>query len=169
MCTLCRCKFRKKKGKPKNVVDLAQVGDWVVGTGGKNRQRSAGHGKIVYAMRVDKKISREEYHRRYRRQRSDAKDKPKNEFERMEQFALLSYLPNFFYFGRQAIDIPREHVIAHLEKRGPGFRRDFEEPEIRRFVSWLKRNRTPGRTGDPCMKDDACPPHKGVEKCKSSC
>ena len=55
-CTLCGCKFEGGK----NIVQLAKVGDWVIGTGGKSK-RSAGHGKLVYAMRVDEKLTRWEY------------------------------------------------------------------------------------------------------------
>jgi hypothetical protein len=62
VCTLCRCKYRKSPGKPQNVVERAKPGDWVVGTGGADLLKSAGHGKIVYAMRVDKKITREDYY-----------------------------------------------------------------------------------------------------------
>jgi hypothetical protein len=62
VCTLCRCKFRKSLGKPRNIVELAKVDDWIVGTGGTNPRKSAGHGKLVYAMRVDEKLTREEYY-----------------------------------------------------------------------------------------------------------
>ena len=62
VCTLCRCKFREHRGKPKNVVELAGVGDWIVGTGGANLKRSTGHGTFVYAMRVDEKLTRKQYY-----------------------------------------------------------------------------------------------------------
>src|SRR2546427_7071846 len=60
-CTLCRCKYRKCPDKSKNVVELAGKGDWVAGTGGADQMRSTGHGKLVYAMRVDEKLPREKY------------------------------------------------------------------------------------------------------------
>jgi hypothetical protein len=62
LCTLCRCKYRKGSAKQSNVVELAEKGDWIVGTGGANSRRSAGHGKLVYAMRVDKKLTRQRYY-----------------------------------------------------------------------------------------------------------
>lgn len=43
-CTLCLCKL-SWSGK-RNVVELADKGDWIVGTGGSGAQ-SAGHGRIV--------------------------------------------------------------------------------------------------------------------------
>jgi Nucleotide modification associated domain 2 len=58
-CTLCGCKFEGAKTR-KNIVQLAE-GDWVVGTGGADPRKSAGHGKFVYAMRVDKKLTRWKY------------------------------------------------------------------------------------------------------------
>src|SRR5882672_7043012 len=67
VCTLCRCKFREHKFRhgrrmPRNVVELAKEGDWIVGTGGANPRKSPGRGKLVYAMRVDEKLSREQYY-----------------------------------------------------------------------------------------------------------
>lgn len=61
LCTLCRCKYRKRRDvKRRNIVELAEVGDWVIGTGGASKQ-SAGHGRLVYAMRVDEKPTRWKY------------------------------------------------------------------------------------------------------------
>ena len=74
-CTLCRCKYRSHRGGRPNVIGLArrakEKGEvvWVVGTGGTNRNKSAGNGKIVYAMRVDEVLSREEYYKDPRFQR----------------------------------------------------------------------------------------------------
>ena len=53
-CTLVHCMHKKKGGKD-NIVEKAQVGDWIMGTGGLSKD-SAGHGKIIYLMRVDEKI-----------------------------------------------------------------------------------------------------------------
>ena len=54
-CTLVHCKFNKS-GKWRNIVEMANVGDWVLGTGG-NSSESIGNGKIIYLMRIDEKIS----------------------------------------------------------------------------------------------------------------
>jgi len=62
VCTLCRCKFRRSAAGRKNIVELAKRGEWVVGTGGAS-ERSAGHGKLIYAMRVDEKLTREQYYK----------------------------------------------------------------------------------------------------------
>jgi hypothetical protein len=103
ICTLCRCKFRDYPTKPKNVVELANVGDWIIGTGGKGN-RSAGHGKLIYAMRVDEKPTRAEYYRSFSRTRMD-NEPPLSDFEKSKQFALVSR--HFYYFGANAIKIPK--------------------------------------------------------------
>ena len=177
VCTLCRCMFRQPGRKRGNIVELAKKGDWVVGTGGASR-RSAGHGKLVYAMRVDEKLCREQYYADPRfaekkpvkngtyQQRHGDNKRPRTPFERREQFALISR--HFYYFGASAIAIP-EKEFPHLEKRGPRFRSRFDEKYIRQFVKWLEKRHKTGKHGEPCMKDERNSERKGSERCKSSC
>jgi hypothetical protein len=170
VCTLCRCKYRKSSAKPKNIVELANEGDWIVGTGGADTRKSAGHGKIVYAMRVDKKLPREKYYadprfakKRVEKSPQGDNERPTDDFQKREQYALISW--HFYYFGARAIDIPKG-AFRKLEKRGPGFRRDFTRAYIHRFVEWLeKQEQKRGRYGEPCM----CPEDPKGSKCKSSC
>jgi hypothetical protein len=58
-CTLVCCKFSNHR-KWKNIVELAEKGDWIVGLGGKSK-KSSGHGTIIYAMLVTEKIPLAEY------------------------------------------------------------------------------------------------------------
>ena len=170
-CTLCRCKFKGRK----NVVELAKEDDWVIGTGGAGEQ-SAGHGRLVYAMRVDEKLPREKYFSdsrfakkkpvkkstsAYETTRGD-NEPPLNAFERHEQFALISR--HFYYFGANAIDIPKR--FGHLEHKGRGFHNHFDQKEIRRFVEWLEKKWKPGVHGEPCQLVGN---PKGSKRCKSSC
>lgn len=63
-CTLAKCKYgtiKCKSGTRRNIVELAEEGDWIAGTGGADLDKSAGHGKLIYVMRVDEKISLQEY------------------------------------------------------------------------------------------------------------
>ena len=174
VCTLCRCKFSKKaeatQGREgrKNIVELACKGDWVIGTGGTSK-KSAGHGKLIYAMQVDERLTRWEYFtdRRFIQKKPE---RPRSEFERHKQFALVSW--HFYYFGANAIDIPKRFRLEkpkgfRLEKKGPGFRSHFEPADILRFLEWLKRECKPGKHGKPCGKvvDEL----KGSRRCKSSC
>jgi hypothetical protein len=181
-CTLCRCKFREKaedaRGRklPRNIVELAKVGDWVIGTGGASKKRSVGrHGTLVYAMRVDEKPTRKDYFSDSRfaeKKRVDAgtyeqtrgdNERPRNDFERVEQFALVSQ--HFYYFGasaKSATNIPKRFKC--LEKTGPGFR--YVDPEnFRPFREWLEKHYEPGKQGEPCYQELP----KGAKRCKSSC
>jgi len=159
VCTLCRCKFRDGPRKPKNIVELAEKGDWIVGTGGANGLKSAGHGHLVYAMRVDQKLSREEYFKapRFRRKmpsmtgtfaqtRGDNLP-PAGEFEKRDQYALISR--HFYYFGANAISLPAK--FSQLEKKGPGFKRRFDPAFISSLIGWLETNHKPGKHGEPCL------------------
>jgi hypothetical protein len=145
-CTLAKCKFA---GRHKNVVELAGVGDWVVGTGGADLKKSAGHGKVVYAMRVDEKPEFDQYCLDERfRDRPDADPDPPWSHGR---FALVSR--HFFYFGRNAIDVadlPMRHLPHPLEKKGPGHRSDFEDGFISDFAAWLEGGFETGVHGPPC-------------------
>jgi hypothetical protein len=177
-CTLCRCKFNKKaedtqgQNGRKNIVELAEEGDWVIGTGGASK-RSAGNGKLVYAMRVDEKPTRGQYFsdsqfakkkpvegESYEQTRGD-NERPCNDYQKHEQFALVSR--HFYYFGASAIDIPKR--FARFEKKGPGFQY-IDPEEFRPFREWLEKKYEPaGKRGEPCYQE----PAKGAKKCKSSC
>ena len=56
-CTLAECKWEGDH----NILQMAKKGDWIVGTGGANLSKSAGNGKLIYAMRVDEKLSLKNY------------------------------------------------------------------------------------------------------------
>ena len=172
-CTLCRCKFQKRGAPRKNIVEKAEEGDWVIGTGGASK-KSAGHGKLVYAMRVDKKLTREDYFSdsrfaqkkpvrtstsTYKQTRGD-NERPCDDFER-KQFALVS--SHFYYFGANAIDI-REFK---LEKNSRGFHY-IDPAEFCRFVEWLQRTYKPGTHGDPSYKESV-DKLIGRKRCKLSC
>ena len=174
-CTLCRCKFQKPGVGRKNIVELAEEGDWVIGTGGASK-RSAGHGKLVYAMLVTEKLTREEYFSdsrflqqkpmktntsTYEQKRGD-NVRPRRVFEKREQFVLVSR--HFFYFGNNAIDIPAEFRRRGFEKKGPGFRCPSDSADVCRFVDWLEKERKPG---EPCQR--LVDKTKGDKECKSSC
>jgi len=159
-CTLCRCKFREEGQIRRNIVELAQEGDWIVGTGGANKESSPGHGKLVFAMRVDEKLTRQAYntnpqfHKKkpligasYARQRGDNL-RPASTFERHNQFVLISW--HFYYFGGNAVTIPKE--LSGVEKSGPGFKSRFATVFILRFIRWLETNYKPGKHGEPCER-----------------
>jgi hypothetical protein len=140
-CTLAFCKFRRADGMP-NVVELAQVGDWVAGTGGKSKL-SAGHGKLVCAMKVTEKMTLLEYFRDPRfRVRGGNLEEWAHE---SDMFALVS--DHFWYFGGEAPNL--RHAI---EKRGPGFRNKFDEDLVQGFADWLEDGWPVGIHGAPCAE-----------------
>ncbi len=163
-CTLAKCKYGTAKTKNgsirRNIVELAEEGDWIVGTGGIDLSKSAGHGKLIYAMHVDEIISLAEYCRGNIGNRIDAE----HDIAEKSRYALISH--QFFYFGRNAIDIseiPGKHLDHPFEKTGPGHRCDFSEEFIRDFAKWLKANFKVGIHGQPCQ------PHSEIKllKCPS--
>ena len=164
--TLAHCKYRKDETKRRNLVEMAEVGDWVIGTGGADLKKSAGHGKLVYAMRVDEKLTLGQY---YEDKRFDCKKKRgngtyehkigdnfyNNDWQRKNRFVLIGR--QFYYFGRNAIDIPPEFRNHNIEKKGPGYRSDFSEKFIEKFVNWIGCNYNTGMHGDPCGREaDSC-------------
>jgi Nucleotide modification associated domain 2 len=143
-CTLVHCKF-SDTGERRNIVELAEIGDWILGTGGSGKQ-SAGHGKLIFLMRVDEKPTFEEFlaDRRFRG-RSDWID-----FGSGNSFALVS--ERYFYFGKNALNISSlpEYLTTGLAKRGPGFRSDYPEEGIMGLIEWISRKYKTGMHGDPC-------------------
>lgn len=84
-CTLVWCKYKENRRSHRSIVELAEKGDWVVGTGGV---KNAGHGKLIYAMRMDEKLSLAEYRNDKRfASRFDAERDRKG---RKDQYALIS-------------------------------------------------------------------------------
>jgi hypothetical protein len=173
VCTLAHCKHKNHKNGPRNIVEMAEIGDWIVGTGGVKRKLSAGNGKIIYAMKVEEKLTLGKYYRTKRfRNKRPQKDGTyiqqrgdnfySKDWEKKNRFVLISH--RFYYFGRNAIAIPRRFRNYPLEKKGPGYRRNFDDKFIQRLVNWFANSHKIGRHGDPCAyKDTVC---KGRNECK---
>ena len=172
----------KKPGGTNNIVEMAKVGDWVMGTGGASRA-SAGHGKIIYLMRVDEKLPFKDFlvDPRFNGRWDQRDDHHGN------QWALVS--SHFHYFGKDALSIaqlPRSLSSLKLEKRGPRYRRDLPEDKVLALTQWLAKNRPLGKSGEPCapLTPTKCSPicipsdcddkrngtrPASVAKCRSSC
>ena len=170
-CTLAKCKYgvvRTKNGSiRRNIIELAEEGDWIVGTGGIDLGKSAGHGKMIYAMRVDEKITLAEYCKGNIGNRIDAE----HDIPEKGRYALISH--HFYYFGRNAIDIseiPRRQLDHPFEKTGPGHRCDFSDEFVDDFSGWLQATFKVGIHGQPCqprsdLKLPKCPSHVRREGC----
>lgn len=60
---------------------------------------------------------------------------PQTDFEKHERFVLIS--EHFYYFGRNAIPIPKKRFPG-VEKKGQGFKSRFDEQYVARFVKWIE-------------------------------
>jgi len=149
-CTLAFCKF-SRDGITPNIVELARMGDWVVGTGGKS-DTSAGHGRLVYAMRVTEKMTLRDYFRdpRFARRGGNVHEWS----DEADMFALVS--DHFSYFGAGAPRFAQRHLDHPIEKRGPRHRSRFSEEFIDDFVCWLEGRYTVGVHGRPCVEHPDC-------------
>ncbi|MCD4726299.1 MAG: hypothetical protein K8R46_01455 [Pirellulales bacterium] len=145
-CTLVYCKFMKHKSKRRNIVELAKEGDWIIGTGGKNKKISSGHNTIIYIMRVDEKLPFVEYIR-------DSRFRGRSQGKKHGEFALISHA--FLYYGRKAIPIKQIPGMkpADLEKKGPGFRNRFPPDRVRQLVRWIEKQHRKGKISEPCAPD----------------
>jgi hypothetical protein len=139
------CKFGGE-GRKRNIVELAEVGDWILGTGGSST-KSAGNGKLIYFMRVDEKLTFKQFLSDPRfRGRSDCLD-----LNRGNLYALISQ--RYFYFGKNALDItglPSTLVRKGLVKKGAGFRRDYPASYLEKLIKWFEQKYAIGMHGKPC-------------------
>jgi len=148
-CSLVQCKF-SKTGKRKNIVELAEVGDWILGTGGKG-PNTAGNGKIIYIMRVDEKLTLSDYYNdpRYQGRTDQTKTSRFN-----ERYALIS--KTYFYFGKNAIEItslPKKLRRIPIENRGRGYQyKNFNQAYINALTRWFLNKFKKGVHGSPCRK-----------------
>jgi hypothetical protein len=159
MCTLAICKPGIRR--------VAKKGDWVVGLGSKNAPSGDLSKRIVYAMRVQKTMSLEDYDKTARRKwkhripKMDSPDifrrlgdciydysKSANPRQRRGvhghnnkktdlsgENALVSR--DFYYFGRNAIKLPRKfHRICHQTQ---GHRSTSNDEYFARFERWIRK------------------------------
>ncbi len=67
-------------------------------------------------------------------------------------FVLVS--DHFFYFGSNAVPIPRRFLAQDgecIRKKGPGYRCIFTDAFVFRFTEWLAVKHTPGYWGAPAL------------------
>lgn len=170
ICTLCRCKYGKKLEQtgglygPSNIVELAEKGDWIIGTGGADLRKSAGKGRLIYAMRVDETPNGIECRAdiRFKTRMPDTSLTP---YQENKQFALIS--EHFYYFGSKPFSNKNLDITRfNLEANPRGFHR-VHPADFSRLLRWLERDFRHGRQGDPRRNGVNEP--KGRKPCKSSC
>lgn len=158
VCTLVICKPAIRR--------VAEIGDWVVGTGSANSPIGDTRGKIVYTMRVSQKLSMRDYDaytRQYlpnkipkwfdkdvrRRVGDSIYDFSKNppilrqsvhsqKYRERDLRGKYALLSNhFFYFGDQPKQLP--DYLLPIVKYGPGHRSKSNELYLEPFIAWLGR------------------------------
>ena len=156
ICTLVIC-------KPK-IRGIAEIGDWIVGTGSKNSPVGDMSGRVVYVMKVTKKLTMEEYDtftqqylpekvpdcssRDPRRRLGDSiydfsctpprmRQEVHSEKHRQKDMSGVNALlsNHFWYFGDKACKLPDN--LRQIVKQGPGHRSKSNEPDIEKFLEWL--------------------------------
>lgn len=187
ICTLAICKPKIRR--------LAQPGDWVVGLGSKNVDGVDYSGRVVYAMRVHESLMFEVYdqlcrtqlkgkipdmtHRDFRRQLGDCiydfrgraealmRDGVHDEGNRERDLSGKNVLLSdyFFYFGREAVKLPKR--LLPILNQHPGNKSKMNDPYKHEFVDWIEKNYKPNVLyGRPQMSEERCE-RKPKPKCLS--
>ncbi len=184
-CTLATCKPKIRK--------TAKVGDWVIGTGSKSRNRN---GYILYAMRVTETMSFDEYwsDSRFRAKKPGQAgcwksacgdniyrwESITNRWGRAEDSYHCDYeiwrdtktdrvlvSDDFIYWGGDGPPIPPEFGGASILCTTQGHKCRFLEETILKFVQWIEQFEERGLCGYPLDKDSPIA-SKTKEKLKSA-
>ena len=144
VCTLAYCMPMTRKA--------ARRCDYVVGLAGANFRERRWH--IIYAMRISKRLSPDEYVACFRTKRFCSKT-PRDDREHnalKDGGALVS--GDFVYWGRTAPPLPRSlDFLREAFARGwIAHRRDFTEQQVRKFIKWFERQNK-GRMGMPFTRE----------------
>lgn len=156
ICTLVICKPVIRR--------TAEVGDWIVGTGSVKSPVGDIGGRVVYAMRVSRKMTMQEYdqytqehlpnkipdwnHRDIRRHLGDSiydfsTDPPKirqsvhsekNQARDLRGKYAL-LSDHFFYFGNKPVKLPDK--LLPIVKQSPGHRSRANDEHLSCFLDWL--------------------------------
>lgn len=134
-CTLACCKPDIRKS--------AEMGDWIVGTGSV---KNYGKKKLVYAMKVTEKITFDEYYKDnrfkdridniyYKGRQLKNKYHGKRDIQRDLNGKYVLISEKFYYFGKDALDIPME--LDWIRKEGPKHKSCFDEKQKQEFENWI--------------------------------
>lgn len=156
MCTLAICKPAIRR--------VARVGDWVAGLGSVNAPSGDLGGRLVYAMRVERVLSLQEYDERARDEwphripdvrsadlterlgdciydfsSGNPVQRPSVHGARNVDTDLsgekVLISRDFYYFGSRAIAVPE--YLRPVCHQGQGHRSDSNAPYVDQFVAWI--------------------------------
>jgi hypothetical protein len=175
LCTLTICKPIIRRS--------AQVGDWVVGLGSANSPVGDVSDRMVYAMKVTKKLTMKEYDQfcqgEYENKKPDWRGHdyrlrvgdciydfsqghpPKlrlsvhDESNRKKDLGGQYALLStyFYYFGNKPVELP-DH-LQPIIKHGQGHKSDANDPYVEQFVAWIEAKFKPNKLyGEPQLKSE---------------
>ncbi|MHA1335979.1 MAG: hypothetical protein ACTSPW_09525 [Promethearchaeota archaeon] len=184
ICTLVICKPVIRR--------TAKEGDWIVGFGSKNSSLGDFSGKVIYAMKITKKISMEEYYLYcknnypekipdfssgdYRRKMGDCI----YEFSNNGKPILLKSIHteknmnadlggkyalisnDFYYFGKNAEQIPEK--LQPIIPKGRGHKSKSNAIYVNDFIDWIRQFKK-GCHGDPIEKEKILSDKNYILKC----
>jgi len=169
ICTLVICKPVIRRA--------AEVGDWVAGTGSKNSPVGDTSGHLVYAMRVEKKLTMKQYDEHCRTVLLDkipdwrSSDPQRRVGDSIYDFStfgpvlrpsvhspgnyatdlggrLALLSSEYYYFGKGAVRLP-EHLLP-IVRQEQGHRSSSNAPIFDAFIAWIRLQRK-GVNGTPQM------------------
>lgn len=173
VCTLACCKPQIRR--------MANVGDWVIGTAPSPNNR-----KLMYAMRVSRALTFDLYfndpaysckknspdnprgdniyrptsHRRLEQVPNPAHDQRHIQRDLSVNLVLIS--DHFYYFGRQAPELPSQFgPLIHSTQGRKRIRAEENSAQHELFLSlicWLEKNYSPGILGEPTSERIVCFP-----------
>jgi hypothetical protein len=153
-CTLAICKPKIRKS--------AEVGDWLAGTGSS---KNGFQNQLVYAMKVTKKMTFEDYDKYCRAELPEkiplkfSKDMRMRKGDCLFDYstgivkmrdwgahqlddmtkdlsgAFVLLSNHFYYFGSQPVPIP-SHLLKIVNQR-PGHKKDLKKPYVEKFIEWI--------------------------------
>lgn len=136
ICTLSGCK-NSKTGKRKNVEESAVKGSWVIGIGGN---KTGNPNKLIYAMEVEKNLPYPQFRKEYPN---------KKYLKRKDAGKRVLVSTKFYYFGKNALNLPRglKHII--INGRGCKCVTDNDVARLKMFIE-KSGYRNYGVFGEPC-------------------
>lgn len=133
ICSLSGCNPTVEKG--------AEKGSWVIGIGGNRTHKPS---KLIYAMKVERNLSDCEFRKRY---------PVKSKYLSPKEAACVLVSKKFYYFGNQAIDLPKH--LQHLIYRGRNCKRVSNE-DADKLELYLAERYNFGKLGNPNNPKSDC-------------
>jgi hypothetical protein len=186
VCTLAICKPVIRR--------VAEIGDWVVGTGSKNSPIGDISTSVVYAMKITDKMTLSEYdqycgekkpekrpdwgNRDFKRRVGDCiyafsgeevklRRSVHTEHNRKRDLGGKNVLlsKHFYYFGDNPIELPEN--LHEIIKQNQGHKSKSNAPHVRSFLDWLEDENLKINTlyGDPQRKREMIEDPSCASKC----